>query len=144
MVLELSAAAELLGHVGDPVLLGVRSEGPVFAADLSGLSEPEAVGVAGAESVVDVRGLFAGLSEADAALFACARGFPHWHRNQRFCAAGPSGSRTRVGGTRSAATSCGRGCGNGQPARRACDSHSNAGTMRGNGGRLFSTPTSSQ
>lgn len=108
ITLPMPAAADLLDRAGDPVLLGVRPVGPVFAADLSGLTEPEAVDIAAAESVVDVRGLFGGLSEADAALFACARGLLHWHRNQRFCGACGGPTEPRDGGHHRACRACGK------------------------------------
>jgi NAD+ diphosphatase len=108
VMVPMPAAAELLGRAGDPVLLGLASNGPVFAADLSALSEPDAVGIATAQAVMDVRGLFGGLSEADAALLACAKGLLHWHRNQRFCGACGGATEPRDGGHHRACTTCGK------------------------------------
>ena len=108
VTVPMPAAAELLGRAGDPVLLGVRAKGPVFAADLSALSEPDAVDAATAESVMDIRGLFGELSEADAALLACAKGLLHWHRNQRYCGACGGTTEPRDGGHHRACTACGK------------------------------------
>nr|WSX51018.1 NAD(+) diphosphatase [Streptomyces sp. NBC_00974] len=101
-----AAAAATVAAAGQLVLLGTDGErkdgdgpgGPeaeprgVFAADLSDLGEQEALGLAGAATTADVRDLFAGLTAADAALLACARGLLHWHRRQRYC--GVCGSAT--------------------------------------------------
>ncbi|MGW6686635.1 NAD(+) diphosphatase [Streptomyces sp. NPDC054961] len=103
-----AAAAATVAAAGQLVLLGTDGQGAdgdadgsggpeaeprgVFAADLSDLGEQEALGLAGAATTADVRDLFAGLTAADAALLACARGLLHWHRRQRYC--GVCGSAT--------------------------------------------------
>lgn len=96
---------------GPAVFLGARTpdgDGAVFAADLSALSETDALAAAGADAVEDVRRLFPVLSRADAALLAYARGMLLWRRNQRFC--GTCGAATVIGhgGHRVDCGSCGR------------------------------------
>ncbi|MBE1487715.1 NAD(+) diphosphatase [Plantactinospora soyae] len=92
--------------VGDPVFLGLHAGRPVFAVDLSELSETEALGAIGADRTVDVRKLVHRLDPAGAAVLGYARGLCHWHRNQRFC--GTCGTRTRPveGGAARACAGC--------------------------------------
>lgn len=101
-------AADLLAGGGQPVFLGMRPEGAVFAADLSGLDEPAALSAAGAAAAADIRGLFAGLSGPDAAALAYAKGMLRWHREQRFC--GGCGGKTQAGhgGHQRSCQGCGR------------------------------------
>ncbi|MET9465106.1 NAD(+) diphosphatase [Streptomyces sp. NPDC006544] len=107
-----AAAAATVAAAGQLVLLGTDGRpgdgngpgGPearprgVFAADLSDLGEQEALGLAGAAATADVRDLFAGLTAADAALLACARGLLHWHRRQRYCGVCGSATASAHGG----------------------------------------------
>ncbi|HET9141429.1 NAD(+) diphosphatase [Actinophytocola sp.] len=92
----LVAAGEPVWVRGDPaaepVLLGLRDGHGVFAVDLSGLDEPEAVRLAGADGTADTRSLVGSLPAQDCGLLAYARGILHWNRNQRFC--GACGGRT--------------------------------------------------
>lgn len=68
------------------VLLGLDDDGvPTFAADLSHLSEEDALARVGAEAATDVRSLYAGLPPAETAALGYARGLLYWHRNQRHC-----------------------------------------------------------
>lgn len=73
------------------VFLGEQSGRALFAADLSSLSETEALALAGGE-FVDLRRVGPTLSAGDAALLAYARGMLYWHRNHRYC--GRCGSPT--------------------------------------------------
>lgn len=76
-----------------PVFLGLDGEQAVFAVDLSDLTEADAVAVAGASGVLDVRRLVGTLTAGDAAVLAYARGILHWSRHHRFC--GRCGTQTR-------------------------------------------------
>jgi NAD+ diphosphatase len=76
----------------DPVLLGLRGGTGLFAVDLSGLTEREAVELVRADAVVDTRSLVSSLAAQECGLLAYARGILHWNRNQRFC--GACGGRT--------------------------------------------------
>jgi NAD+ diphosphatase len=84
--------------VSEPVFLGLDGGTGVFAADLSPLEEARAVEAAGAERAVDVRALAGAVSPAEASILAYARGLLHWIRQQRFCGACGSRTRSRNGG----------------------------------------------
>jgi NAD+ diphosphatase len=101
-VLRLSAV------VGKPVFLGLDGTVPVFAADLSELTEAEALAATGAATTADLRQIVARLPAAEAAVLGYARGLCHWHREQRYCAA--CGARTRAadGGQVQLCTGCDR------------------------------------
>jgi NAD+ diphosphatase len=87
----LAAASEL-------VLLFARDGEAVFAADLSQLSEDEALATAGANRSVGVRGLVAQVPGPESAVLARATGLLHFHRNQRFCGGCGSATRSRPDG----------------------------------------------
>ncbi|MFC4857602.1 NAD(+) diphosphatase [Actinophytocola glycyrrhizae] len=70
----------------EAVFLGAGAVG-VFAVDLSDVDEDDAVLETGADAAVDIRGLYTGLDQQEAATLAYARGMLHWTRNQRFCGA---------------------------------------------------------
>ncbi|MCF0093302.1 NAD(+) diphosphatase [Micromonospora sp. MH99] len=97
-----SAAAET-------AFLGLDNDVAVFAVDLSGLSEPSAVEMAGATRAVDVRALVGRLDPAGAAVQAYARGLLHWHRQQRYC--GTCGAAAVAGGGGHVRTCSGAECG---------------------------------
>jgi NAD+ diphosphatase len=101
-------AAGLLAACGQPVFLGVRAEGAVFAADLSELDEPAALSIAGAIAAADIRALFPGLSGPDAAALAYAKGMLRWHREQRFCGACGGTTQSGHGGHQRSCEGCGR------------------------------------
>ncbi|ROT33299.1 NAD(+) diphosphatase [Micromonospora sp. HM5-17] len=86
-------SAWLPATVGDPVFLGIDGDRPLFAVDLSGVPEAEALRATGAERTVDLRRLVQHLDPAEAAVLAYARGLCYWHRHQRYC--GTCGARTR-------------------------------------------------
>ncbi|HEY7433170.1 MAG TPA: NAD(+) diphosphatase [Streptosporangiaceae bacterium] len=89
------AAAALLRELpAEPVLLGLDDGTAVFAVDLSGLPEDQAVALAGADGHADVRALVPSIGRAEAGLAAYARGLLYWHRNQQFC--GTCGGATAV------------------------------------------------
>ncbi|MEE6260833.1 NAD(+) diphosphatase [Plantactinospora sonchi] len=91
-----------------PVFLGVDGTRPVFAVDLSGLSETEALRAVGADRTVDVRELVQRLEPAEAALLAYARGLCYWHRHQRFCATCGQPTRSTDGGAARECPGCRR------------------------------------
>lgn len=105
---RLAEATDLLAAAGQPVFLGVRAEGALFATDLSELDEPAAVRLAGADATSDIRVLFGGLSGPDAAALAYAKGMLRWHREQRFCGACGGTTRTGHGGHQRGCDNCGR------------------------------------
>ena len=82
-----------LRELSVPAFLGLDGTTGIFAVDLSSLSEERAVHAAGADRALDVRRLFSGVSPAEAAILAYARGLVYWHRHQQFC--GTCGSRTQ-------------------------------------------------
>jgi NAD+ diphosphatase len=102
------AAAAVLAAAAEPVLLGLAGDAAVFAADLSGLDEDEAVGLAGAAATADMRALYPGLRADTAAELAYARGLLHWHREQRFCGACGGGADSREGGHLRVCRDCGK------------------------------------
>lgn len=75
-------------------LLGLERQTPVFAADLSGVPEAEALRLAAAETTADPRALAAVVPGPVAATLAYARGLLYWHRHTRFCGTcgGPTSS----------------------------------------------------
>jgi NAD+ diphosphatase len=86
------------------VLLGLDDGRPWFAADLSDLTEEDALAVCGADDAADTRSLFAGLPTAQAALLAYARGLLYWNRHQRYCGRCGSAAESRNGGLLRACT----------------------------------------
>jgi NAD+ diphosphatase len=80
---------------GLTALLGIEETTAVFAADLSDLSEGEAVAACGADSTADLRTLAGALPGPVAASAAYARGLLYWNRHSRFC--GSCGAPTRSG-----------------------------------------------
>jgi NAD+ diphosphatase len=102
------AAAAVLAAAAEPVLLGLAGDAAVFAVDLSGLDEDEAVRLAGAAATADMRALYPGLRADTAAELAYARGLLHWHREQRFCGACGGGTDSREGGHLRVCRDCGK------------------------------------
>ncbi len=98
MVLPTADAGAILQAAGGAVFLGLDGEVGVFAADLSSLDESQAVELAGASGVLDVRAMIGTLGAAEAARLAYARGLLHWHRHHRFCGSCGSGTESRHGG----------------------------------------------
>jgi NAD+ diphosphatase len=94
---------------GGTVFLGLDGDTGVFAVDLSALTESEALDLAGAERVVDVRALVGTLAPSEASTLAYARGLLHWHRHQSFCGACGAATLSRNGGHLRVCT--GDGCG---------------------------------
>ncbi|GAB3971666.1 NAD(+) diphosphatase [Plantactinospora veratri] len=92
--------------LGEPVFLGLDDGRPVFAVDLSDLSEEEALAAVGADRTMDVRRLVHRLDPAEAAVLGYARGLCHWHRNQRFCGTCGSPARSVQGGAARQCTGC--------------------------------------
>ncbi|MBV1855855.1 NAD(+) diphosphatase [Catellatospora sp. NEAU-YM18] len=84
--------------LGGAVFLGMDGDTGVFAVDLSALAESEAVDLAGAERVLDVRALVGTLAPSEASTLAYARGLLHWNRHQGFCGACGAATLSRNGG----------------------------------------------
>ena len=83
---------------GQLVLLGVGDGVPQFALDLSGLELGDALAIAGADGVADVRALFGGLTAELAGMLAYARGLLYWNRQQRYCGRCGAVAEARHGG----------------------------------------------
>ena len=93
--------ADLLKAGCETVFLGMEEDRAVFAVDLSGSDEGEAVAAAGG------RGTFQDLWRAGpsidargAALLAYARGMLYWHRENRYCGRCGHATESREGGRR--------------------------------------------
>ena len=96
-----TAGADVLAASCETVFLGMEGDRAVFAVDLSGSDEEEAVAAAGG------RGTFQDLWRAGpsidargAALMAYARGMLYWHRENRYCGRCGHATETREGGRR--------------------------------------------
>ncbi|MFU8853780.1 NAD(+) diphosphatase [Micromonospora sp. SL1-18] len=103
------AVAALLAAADETVFLGLDAGRAVFAADLSGQPEPEALALADAVEAVDVRALVGALTPAEAAVQAYAKGLLHWHRGHRYCGGCGAPTVARDGGHTRSCT--GAGCG---------------------------------
>lgn len=75
----------VLESATETVLLGRDAGTPVYAVDLSGLNEQQAIDLVGRGEFVDLRYAGPVLPPRDAAMLAYARGILHWHRNHRHC-----------------------------------------------------------
>ncbi|MER7892012.1 NAD(+) diphosphatase [Micromonospora sp. NPDC094482] len=93
-----AAAGPVLAAADELVFLGLDADVAIFAVDLSGHAEADAVALAGAASAVDVRSLAGRLDPAEAATQAYARGLLHWHRRQRWCGSCGAPTTTRDAG----------------------------------------------
>lgn len=102
------ARAVLDAGQSEPVLLGLEDGRAVFTADLSPLTETEALAAAAGDATEDVRRLVPSLSVDEASLLAYARGLLHWHRNQRFCGACGEAAAHRDGGHLRTCGGCGK------------------------------------
>lgn len=92
--IRVGQARELGADADDFILLGMRDGTALFAADLSGIEEPEAhAPLAQAGSFTDLRAVGMLAAPEDAALLAYARALAWWHHRHRFC--GVCGSPTR-------------------------------------------------
>jgi NAD+ diphosphatase len=102
-------AAAVLEQAGGWAFLGLEGENGLFAADLSGLDQEAAAGLARATGVLDVRRMVASLDPAQAAALALGRGVLRWNREQRFCGACGHPAQSEHGGMQRRCT--GPGCG---------------------------------
>lgn len=98
LTLDALQAGPVLEAAAEVIFLGLDGEEPLFAADLSLLSEAEAVALVGSTGVLDVRRVVETVPPAEAATLAYARGMLHWSRNQRHCGACGSETEQREGG----------------------------------------------
>ncbi|MFF5422132.1 NUDIX-like domain-containing protein, partial [Streptomyces misionensis] len=85
--LPLAEARGILDAADEQVLLGLDGEAAVFAADVSRVDRSNAVELATADTVLEVRAMVPTITPDEAGLLAYARGILHWNRNQRFCGA---------------------------------------------------------
>jgi NAD+ diphosphatase len=109
VLLAVQEAEAVLEHAALCVFLGLDGEVGVFAADLSGLDRAEALTLAGATDVLDVRRLVASLDAALASTLALGRGLLRWNREQQFCGACGQPAESERGGVQRRCT--GEGCG---------------------------------
>lgn len=96
-----------LAGAGEPILLGTERGAARFAADVSRLPEPAAIGGFGAG--VEFQGLRAAapnLPAEEAAIAAQARGLVGWHARHPFCAACGGETRLRNGGSSRSCVRC--------------------------------------
>ncbi|RJL31028.1 NAD(+) diphosphatase [Bailinhaonella thermotolerans] len=103
-----SLTPSTLPEGAEPVLLGLDGDAGVFAADLTHLSEPDALALAAATATMDVRALVARLTPPEAGTLAYARGILHWARNQRYCGACGSPTESHHAGAARACQGCGK------------------------------------
>src|SRR6516165_3419411 len=96
-VLDASRSRPVRG-LGTPLFLGMDGDAGLFAVDLSGLDEAQAVEATGAERVGDLRAFTGTLGSAEAAALAYARGLAYWNRSQRFCGACGTATLSRHAG----------------------------------------------
>jgi NAD+ diphosphatase len=88
VTLPTASSAAILDQCDPLVFLGVGPDGAgTFAVDLSGISEPAALQLVGADATIDTRSLFSSMDAQQSALLAYARGLLRWHRDQRYCGA---------------------------------------------------------
>jgi len=89
------AAREMIAsaaHYSTPMFLGLQGSIPIFAIDLSALTESDAatlVATAGGVSAnfVDIRSVGGLMPQQDGSILAYARGLSYWHRRHEFCGA---------------------------------------------------------
>lgn len=91
-------------------LLGLDGTTPVFAADLSGTEEGDALRLSAADASADLRTLAAVVRAPVAATLAYARGLLYWNRHTRFCGScgGPTESADAGHVRRCGSSDCGR------------------------------------
>jgi NAD+ diphosphatase len=88
VTLPTASSAAIIEQCEPLVFLGVREDGGgVFTIDLSGLGEPAALELAGADETLDTRSLLRSQGAQQSALLAYARGLLRWHRDQQYCGA---------------------------------------------------------
>ena len=106
-----ASGAGVLAASCETVFLGMDGDRAVFAVDLSGSDEEEAVAAAGGRGrFQDLWRAGASIDARGAALMAYARGMLYWHRENRYCGRCGSATVSREGGHRRRCTDpdCGR------------------------------------
>lgn len=114
----------VLADTGDMILLGKDSDGPIFAADLTGWTPPDVdetalntfldpseqqhPAMSDGQVFAELRAIMTHLSRLDAELAATARAILHWHQSHRFCAACGVESQMAMGGWQRDCEACGR------------------------------------
>jgi NAD+ diphosphatase len=89
---------QILREAGTSLFLGLEGGAGLFVADLSLLDEAQAVALAGADRVGDLRAFAGTVSGADAAMLAFARGLAYWNRHQQFCGTCGAATLSQHGG----------------------------------------------
>jgi NAD+ diphosphatase len=109
VTLPTASSAAILDQCDPLAFLGVREDGGgVFAVDLTGLTEQEALNLIGADATLDTRSLFSALGGQQAALLAYARGLLRWHRDQQYCGACGNWAWPDPAGHQRTCTHCGK------------------------------------
>jgi len=72
-----------IGNGAEPILLGVRDDGPLFAVDVDGRGDLPAL--EGARSAFSLRDAGANISHEEGGLLAYATALLNWHRTHPFC-----------------------------------------------------------
>jgi NAD+ diphosphatase len=85
-------AEDLLAAADGLFFLGLDGGSAVFVADVSALEQPDALVLAGAQAVMDIRALVSAVPPVAAGTFAYARGIAHWPQPAVLrCLRGPDG-----------------------------------------------------
>ncbi|MBM09043.1 MAG: NAD(+) diphosphatase [Magnetovibrio sp.] len=100
LILERKKSIKLANAAEELIFLGLDSNSiPVFAADISHLSEDKAKALVHRHcSLVDLRQLGWLIPRSEASLLAYARGITHWHRTQRYCGYCGTPTKSQEGG----------------------------------------------
>lgn len=86
VLLPAAGLREAMAASAETVFLGLKGKAPVFASDLTPLSDEEGGPSLGpGTAFVNLREMGPLLPAAEAALLAQAKGLLHWHRTARFC-----------------------------------------------------------
>jgi len=98
----LSLAATDTDHAA-PMFLGLQDDVPIFAIDLSQLTESDAAALVRDDSGIvaeflDLRSVGGLMPQQSGSILAFARGLAYWHRRHRFCGACGAETELRHGG----------------------------------------------
>lgn len=80
------------------IFLGLESERPIFAVDLSGYEEDKVLELAGSGEFHDLRKIATLLDHEEASLLAYGRGLMNWHKTHAYCSHCGSKSMSTEGG----------------------------------------------
>lgn len=88
----------ILEIASETAFLGLDSNNPFFAADISAISQSESEEIAGNADFLDLRRIGPSMAADQAALAAYARSALRWHRYSRYCGYCGAASESRNGG----------------------------------------------